>query len=257
VSGPAPLVAVPAYPVAPGRVERWRTAGIAVPVPYLEALRRAGAQEAILAPHEVGGADAAAIVAHFEGLLLLGGGDVDPARYGAPPHPAVYGVDPVRDAFETALLAAALRAGIPVLAICRGAQLLNVVRGGTLHQHITDDRPGHGIPGTEAGAARHPLRLEPGSRVAAAMGGTEAVCSSHHHQAIDRLGAGLSVTAWAPDGTVEAVEPDAHAWVVGVQWHPEDTAADDPAQQRLFDAFAAEAARAAAQRRIRPGSRNG
>ncbi len=257
MSGSAPLVAVPAYAVAPGRVERWRTAGIAVPVPYLEALRRAGGQEAILAPREIGDADAAAIVAHFDGLLLLGGGDLDPTRYGAPAHPAVYGVDPVRDAFEAALLAAAVRAGLPVLAICRGAQLLNVVRGGTLHQHITDDRPGHGIPGTEAGAALHPVRLAPASRIAAAMGTTAAVCSSHHHQAVDRLGTGLSVTAWAPDGTVEAVELDGDAWVVGVQWHPEDTAADDPAQQRLFDAFTAEASRPPAQRRIRPGSRKG
>lgn len=259
---PVPLVAVPAHPVPPGRVMHWRTDAVAVPLPYLEALQRAGAEAAVLAPRPLDSAAAARLVARVDGLMLCGGGDVDPAAYGAPPHPALEAVDRVRDAFELALLHAALEAGLPVLAICRGEQVLNVALGGTLHQHITDTHPGHGVPGVEGGAVIHDLVIEPHSRVAEAMGTTRATCSSHHHQAIDRVAPGLRVTARAPDGMIEAVEPDApgtggapdgDAWVVGVQWHPEDTAARDPAQQGLFDRFVA----ACVQRSMRPGSRNG
>lgn len=256
-AAPVPLVAVPAHPVPPGRVMHWRTGAIAVPLPYLEALERAGAEAAVLAPRPLDAAAAARLVARVDGLLLCGGGDVDPAAYGAASHPALEGIDPQRDAFELALLHAALEAGLPVLAICRGEQVLNVALGGTLDQHISDTHPGHGIPGVEDGAVTHDLVIEPDSRVAEAMGTTRATCSSHHHQAIDRVAPGLRVTARAPDGVIEAVEPDGpgagDAWVVGVQWHPEDTAAHDPAQQGLFDRFAA----ACVQRSMRPGSRKG
>jgi putative glutamine amidotransferase len=236
------LIAVPAYPVQPGRVEGWRDAGVAVPASYLEALRRAGGQEAVLMPVEIGPIDAKEILDLFDGLLLLGGPDLDPLTYGAEPDPHVYGVSIVRDIFELALMRDAIERGLPTLAICRGVQVLNVALGGTLDQHITD-RPGliaHGIPGVEGGAALHALEIEAGSRLATAMGTTAAECSSHHHQAVDRMGDRLRLTARAPDGVVEGIELDGEPWIVGAQWHPEDTAGHDPAQQALFDAFVRE-----------------
>ncbi len=173
--------------------------------------------------------------ARFDGLLMLGGGDVAPARYGATEvHPDVRGVDARQDAFELAALRAALELDLPVLAICRGLQLLNVAFGGSLHQHIE----GHKL-------ILHDVTVEPGSRLAA-LGTMRPAGHSVHHQSIDRVGAGLVVTARADDGTVEGIELPEH-WVVGVQWHPEDTAADDPAQQALLDAFVGECARVRAR----------
>ncbi len=229
-----PLIAVPAYAVRAGRVKGWEDAAIATPARYLEALRRAGGQEALLMPvelDEVGEADD--VLAHFDGLLLIGGGDLDPARYGQEQHTRVYGVLPERDAFEITLARAAVERAMPVLAICRGHQVLNVALGGTLQQHIS--ATGHGTPGVEGGSARHPITAQPGSRTAEAMGVTDAVISSHHHQAVDELGDGVVAVAWAEDGTLEGIEVTGDAWIVGTQWHPEDTAADDPTQQALFD----------------------
>lgn len=238
-----PLIAVPAYDLMPGRVRHWRESGVAVPAPYVEALHRAGAQEAILMPVPVSDADAAELLARFDGLVLLGGGDLDPACYGQAPGAELYGVSEARDAFELALTRAAIEQEIPTLAICRGVQALNVVLGGDLDQHITG-RPGlmvHGTPNEEDGAVIHDVALERGSRLAAAIRVARPACSSHHHQAIDRLGDDLVVTARSDDGIVEGVELARAAWVVGVQWHPEDTAASDPVQQRLFDAFVEQA----------------
>jgi putative glutamine amidotransferase len=231
---------MPAYPVAPTRVERWADAGIAVPEPYVAAVQRAGGQEAILAPRPLAGDEAHALLAHFAGLLLIGGPDLDPQTYGQEPDPHVYGLSAVRDEFELALCRAAVEADLPILAICRGAQLLNVARGGSLHQHISDDFPGHGRPGVEGGQQVHAVGVEPGSRTAAVMGEATVRASCHHHQAIDRIGEGLVVSARSPDGIVEGLELPAAGWLVALQWHPEDTAAHDPVQQRLFDAFVVE-----------------
>ncbi len=241
--GAKPLIAVPAYPVRPGRIEGWIDAGVAVPEPYIAALKRAGAQEAVLMPEEIDVATASDLLDHFDGLLLLGGGDLDPTTYGAEPERHLYGISHDRDAFELALARAAIDRGMPMLAICRGAQLLNVLLGGTLDQHITgrDGLIAHGTPGVEGGATLHDISLDPGSRLGAAMGTTEAECSSHHHQAVDRLGAGLRITVRAPDGIVEGIELDGDAWIVGAQWHPEDTAGRDPVQQALFDTFVRQA----------------
>jgi putative glutamine amidotransferase len=224
----SPLIAVPGRrtPEAKGL----RTEAVAAGERYLDAVRRAGGEPAIVAPT----ADAdrlAATLARFDGLLMLGGGDIDPHRYGAAQvREEVRAVDPRQDAFEEGALRAALALDLPVLAICRGMQLLNVAFGGSLHQHIEDHRFVH-----------HEVTIDPGSRLAA-IGGRRQIGHSVHHQSIDRLGDGLVVTAHADDGTVEGIElPD--RWVVGVQWHPEDTAAADLAQQRLFDAFVAECAR--------------
>jgi putative glutamine amidotransferase len=224
---------------------------VALPAPYVQALQRAGAQDAVLTPAPLSDAEAASLLERFDGLLLAGGGDLDPSLYDQPCHDEVYGVDPRRDHFELALARTLTRTAVPTLAICRGAQVLNVALGGTLDQHITD-RPGlvaHGVPGEVGGAAMHPVTVTAGSRLAGALGTTRPDCSSHHHQAIDRLGDGLRVVARADDGVVEGVELAGDTWIVAAQWHPEETAASDPTQQSLFDAFVAEAARHRAEMR--------
>jgi putative glutamine amidotransferase len=239
-----PLIAVPAYPVKAGSIVGWEKPGVAAPTPYVDALQRAGALEAILMPVAIDDADAGEVLDRFDGLLLLGGGDLRPEEYGQERVQTVYGLVPHRDRFEIALARAAVDRGLPTLAICRGHQVLNVGLGGSLDQHITD-RAGvldHGKPGVPGGSSVHDVDVEPGSRLAESMAVTHASVSSHHHQAVDRAGEGLRVTARASDGVVEGIELDGDAWIVGVQWHPEDTAADDPAHQRLFDAFVRRAA---------------
>lgn len=217
--------------------DSWRVPATALGRPYQEALVRAGGLTLAVPPliddDEV---DAAAldVMSRVEGLCLPGGPDVDPQRYGdTTVHPRVFGVRREHDAIDLALVRAALELGRPVLAICRGHQALNVALGGTLHQHIGD------VVGEPVGA-RHfkhhnDIELVPGSRVADVMGATPPHSHCVHHQAVDELGAGLVVTAWCGE-IVEGVELPGR-WVVGVQWHPEDDAADDPRQQSLFDAF--------------------
>ena len=237
-----PLIATSAYLLPPKRVAKWVDPAVALPTPYLEALRRGGGQEAILMPTELSPAEATELLAHFDGLLLIGGPDVDPTIYGQDQLGSVYGVVRVRDDFELALARAALALSLPMLAICRGHQVLNVALGGDLDQHMSDRFPGHGHPGVENGAEMHEVIIEPGSVLAGIMGVERSVCSHHHHQVIDRLADGLQVVARAPDGLVEAVEVDGHPEVTSVQWHPEDTAPTDPAHQRIFDAFVTRAA---------------
>lgn len=209
---------------------------LAVPASVIRALHRARAREAVLMPSQwLAGDD----LGDFAGLVLVGGPDVDPARYGQAKHRSVYGVDPVRDEFETELCLSAIERGMPVLAICRGMQVLNCALGGTLYQHLPESHPtlAHGDP-TLAGRVSHRVIVSTCSRLHRALKIREMVVSSFHHQAVDRIGDGLRVVARAPDGVAEAIEYEG-GWVVGVQWHPEDTAGDDPIQQRLFDAFAA------------------
>jgi len=240
-----PLVAVPSYPRLPrGRVRGWADDGVGVPARYVDALHRADAQEALFLPTAWTAADAAVLLGRVDGLLLIGGGDLDPATYGQTFETTNYGVDAARDACELVLVRTAVELGVPTLAICRGHQVLATALGGALDQHITG-RTGllhHGVPGVEDGARVHEVTIEPDSRLVAALGASRATVSSHHHQAVTSVGPSTRVVARAPDGVVEGIElADPHApWVVGAQWHPEDTAADDPAQQRLFDAFVAE-----------------
>ncbi len=236
-SGTVPLIALPAYPVVAGRVDGWADPAFAIQQMYVQSLQRAGAQEAVLGPRHLDREAARTVLARFDGLVLPGGGDVNPERYGQPAAPETYGVIAVRDEFEFELCAAALELSLPILAICRGAQVLNVELGGTLHQHITPSFPGHGTPGVEGAQNVHDVEIESDSRTGRAMGSSRVACSCHHHQAIDRVGRDLRVTARDADGTIEAVELSGAAWVTAVQWHPEDTSADDPAQQGLFDAL--------------------
>ncbi|HXF56914.1 MAG TPA: gamma-glutamyl-gamma-aminobutyrate hydrolase family protein [Actinomycetota bacterium] len=234
---PNPWVGVVPYRLAPGRVQGWVHGAAAVPEPYLAALRRAGLEAVLLPP---GGVEPdARLLASIQGLVLIGGGDVEPHRYGAPRHEKVYGEDPLRDELEIALVRGARARHLPLFAICRGAQVANVALGGTLHQHLPD-LPGAGLHGdpVTGGGVSHEVRVAEGSRLFAATGRTTLACWSRHHQGLDRLGEGLVAVGWSPDGLVEAVESE-DGWLLAVQWHPEETADRDPDQQALFDAFAA------------------
>lgn len=236
-----PLVGVIAYGLAPGRVDGWGTGAAAVPSPYLEALRRAGARPVAIGAPEEG--SAAEILEPFDGLVLIGGGDVNPARFGQRQHPEVYGIEQERDALEIDLLLEADRSAVPVFGICRGLQVVNVAFGGTLHQHLPD-LPGvyqHSVP---RGHKRlmHEIKVAESSRLQEACGETTVEVASSHHQGIDRLGEGLVAVAWAGDGLIEGIERS-DRWVVAVQWHPEQTAAADPGQQALFDSFVEQARR--------------
>ena len=245
--GERPLVAVPAGRVEAGRIQGWGPDAYVVAEPYVAALRRAGARPVILAGPEADPPEE--VLAPFAGLLLAGGGDLDPGLYSTRHDRRVYGVDGDRDDLELALARTALDHGLPTLAICRGMQVVNVVRGGSLHQHLPDPlgRGAHGDP-TSGVLVTHGVKVAGDSRLAAATGTTRlAACTSVHHQGVDRLGEGLRPVAWSDDGLVEALEPvEDGGWLVAVQWHPEITAADDAVQQSLFDAFTREARRSAA-----------
>ena len=236
------------------RGQAWPRRNYTSPDGYANAVARAGGRPLVLPPVTTVPVEAKEWLDGVDGLVLSGGPDVDPVRYGERPHPSVYGLDPAIDDHEAGLLRAALDEAIPVLAVCRGIQLLNVVLGGTLQQDLPEPPDGldHGGP-VRRRPAEHHVTIVEGTRLAEAAGVTEAAVWSIHHQAIDRLAAGLRVTARAPDGTIEAVEPaDPTApWVVGVQWHPEGRADVDPVQQRLFDAFVEQAARARASAALR------
>lgn len=185
--------------------------------------------------------DPAELVAGVDGLLVLGGADADPALYGQEPESgALYGVDPRADRFELDLIGAALDGGIPLLGVCRGMQLLNIALGGTLIQHLGDDTM-HSNSDVNATMTPHEVTLRPGTLVGRLYGSPTLSIHSGHHQAVAVLGAGLAVSADAPDGTIEAIEGD-DGWVLGVQWHPEDPDADPAQLATLMAAFAAECA---------------
>lgn len=195
---------------------------------YLQAIARAGGA-GVIAPPVAGAVEQTlALLPRVDALVLHGGGDVAPARYGQAGVAELYGVVDVHDEVELAVCLEAIALDVPVLAICRGMQVLNVALGGTLHQHI----------GEEHRMRYHDVDVVTGSRLAAAVG-PDPLLGSHcvHHQALASLGAGLVATATTADGVVHAVEHSDAGWVVGVQWHPEDTAAGDARQQVLFDAL--------------------
>lgn len=223
-------------------------------VAYLRALEGAGLIPLVVAPL----ADpqtAVGLLDQVAGLVLTGGEDVDPAHYGAVPHPALGTVHPERDATELALVQAARERDLPTLAICRGIQLLNVALGGTLVQDLPSQRPGalSHDPGDDRARRSHAVDVVEGSALAAALGATRIDANSFHHQAVEQVGAELRVTARAPDGVIEGVEtdPDSPWSAIGVQWHPEELI-DDPApwDRGLFAAFADRCRRQLAFRRI-------
>jgi putative glutamine amidotransferase len=227
----APTSPAPVAVTAPRRLVAGRER-VTLNTAYVRALERAGLVP-LAVPTMLSADRAAAALDAVRGLVLTGGGDVAPERYGAAPHPRLDDVDRERDAAELALIAAARERRLPILAICRGIQILNVALGGTLYQDLESERPGPVPHNDESGT--HAVRVEPGSLLARTLGSGTASVNSRHHQAIRDLAPGLKAVAWADDGVIEGAEPaDAGApWTVAVQWHPEDLA-----ERALFDGFA-------------------
>jgi putative glutamine amidotransferase len=227
----------------------WSSRIAMLPAVYVSAVRRAGGRPVLLPP---GGDDdeASATVGGLDGLVVSGGPDLDPVRYGQARHPQTHAPMPVRDAWDLAVTGAALTQGVPLLAICRGMQVLNVRRGGTLHQHVPD-LVGHERHSGGSGVyGRHKVRVSPDSMLAGILPEPDLFeVPTHHHQAVDLLGDGLRAVAWEEDGLIEAVEAG-HSeldglpgFVLGVQWHPEQ--GDDA---RLFGALVSAASERAGTR---------
>jgi putative glutamine amidotransferase len=227
----------------------WKARAAMLPYAYVEAVRRSGGRPVLLPP---GGDDeeAGLTVAGLDGLVVSGGPDIDPARYGAARHPKTQAPVPGRDAWDLAVTGAALSQGVPLLAICRGMQVLNVLRGGTLHQHVPDLIGHERHNGGPGHFGRHNVRVAPGTALAGILPSGEPFdVPTHHHQAVDLLGDGLTAVAWEEDGTIEAVEPGPSAlggfsgFVLGVQWHPEQGS-----DLRVFTTLAGAAAERATAR---------
>ncbi|MFD4524639.1 gamma-glutamyl-gamma-aminobutyrate hydrolase family protein [Streptomyces sp. NPDC058470] len=210
--GGRPLIGVSTYLESKARWGVWELEAALLPVGYPRLVQRAGGLAVLLPPDDP--ACAAEVVARLDGVVVAGGPDVDPTRYGAERSPRTGPPAPERDAWELALIEAALASGTPLLGICRGMQLLNVALGGTLVQHLDGHVKDVGVFG------RHDVTPVPGS-VYAGLAPEPVAVPTYHHQAVDRVGAGLLASAHAVDGTVEAIELPGPGWVLGVQWHPE------------------------------------
>jgi putative glutamine amidotransferase len=218
------------------RLEGMRRDNVVSGLNYAEGIVRAGGLP-LMVPNVA--ADLAdAFLDTADGLLLAGGGDVDPALYDRPPHPRLGLVDRTRDAIEFALYRGARARGLPIFGICRGLQLINVAEGGSLHQHLpTLDGAQQHAQTDNSGAPQHPVTLAPDSRLATAFGAERVRSNSYHHQAIDRLGRGLRATAWSDDGHIEAIEGAGGPFLLAVQWHPEMSFARFPEQFAPFALF--------------------
>jgi gamma-glutamyl-gamma-aminobutyrate hydrolase PuuD len=239
-----PVVGITTY-VVPARWSYWELEAALIPTMYVEAVERAGGRALLVPPADDGVEET---LDALDGVVFTGGPDVDPELYGQEAHAETAGLVPERDRAELALLEAALARDMPVLAICRGSQVLNVALGGDLVQHLPDvvgDEKHRETPGV---FAEHDVELEPETRLARLLG-ERAPVLSHHHQGIGRVGSGLRVSAHADDGTVEALEDPARRFALGVLWHPE--AGEDA---KLFEALVEEARAYRAERaHVRPG----
>jgi putative glutamine amidotransferase len=241
IAASAPLIGISCYRVQ-ARWGAWDRPAMLLPDSYVASVTAAGAVPVLLPPVP----QIEAALGRLDGLVLAGGGDIDPAAYGATRDPACGPSSAERDRAELDLAAAALAAGLPVLGICRGLQILNVALGGTLHQHLPDLVGHEGHAPEPGGYGAHEVSVAPGSRLASILNRTDltdhlpVLVPTHHHQAVDALGAGLAASARATDGIIEAAEldPGQHPFAVAVQWHPE--AGGDLS---LFRALAAAAAR--------------
>ena len=228
-----PLIGITTYAEPQVSWGSWSVPSAVVPLSYVHVVERAGGRPLLVPPVEDGVEET---LDALDGIIFSGGNDLDPEAYGAEPHPETRGTVPDRDRAELALLTAALHRDMPVLAVCRGSQVLNVARGGDIVQHLPE------VVGTEAHRetpgvfSDHGVRLAPESRLAQLLGGDRAPVKSHHHQGYGRVGDGLREAAWADDGTVEALEDPSKRFAVGVLWHPEE--GEDAA---LFEALVAEA----------------
>ena len=210
---------------------------------YLHAVQQAGGVPVLLPP-QLSKASLERLARGLDALVLTGGGDMDPACFGETPHPTLYDVAPARDALETSVTHVALDRKTPILAICRGIQVLNVALGGSLYQDVTTE-PGTEIPHSQKEArdqATHKVTVTPGSRLARVLGTDDVEVNSFHHQVVKSLGRGLTAVAWAPDQLIEGVELDDDArFVLGVQWHPEHLVGNSEHARRLFAALVAAA----------------
>lgn len=247
-----PLIGITSSSVVPD--QGTKPAASHVNLAYSQSVFQAGGVP-VLIPNTVHPEDADALVASLHGLLLSGGGDVDPAHWGEPPHPNLGVVDPARDRLEMALLRAALQRQTPVLGICRGVQVMAAALGGELWQDLPSQVPGNlghfqSSPRLEIS---HEVRVAPDSLLARVYwpDGAEADCrlpvNSFHHQAVRRCGAGQVPVAWSDDEIIEALAMPEAGFVLGVQWHPEEMTATDPQHARLFLAFVQAAAEFAAR----------
>lgn len=236
--GDRPVIGISSYSQQ-ARWNSWDLPAVLLPRRYTDMVASAGGLPVLLPPLP----DVADVLGRLDGLVLSGGGDVDPGRYGAARAAATGAASPDRDDAELELCRHALASGLPLLGICRGLQVINVELGGTLHQHLPDLVGHDGHSPESAGYGIHKVSVAPGSQLHAALGRTEAAVPTHHHQAVDRPGAGLVATAWTDDGVIEAAEfsPDRvlagrTPFMLAVQWHPE--AGDDLS---LFTALVAAA----------------
>jgi putative glutamine amidotransferase len=226
-----PLIGITTY-VEEASWGHWVAQAALIPFAYVRAVERAGGRALLVPPDDDGVEET---LDALDGLILSGGNDLDPAAYGAEPHAKTGGVRPERDRAELALLEGALARDMPVLAVCRGSQILNVARGGDLVQHLPEvvgDEKHRETPGV---FSAHDVRVDPESRLGGLVG-DRAPVQSHHHQGFGRVGGGLREAAWADDGTLEAVEDPSKRFALGVLWHPEE---DEDAA--LFEALVAEA----------------
>jgi len=217
-----PLIGITTY-VEAASWGHWDTEAALVPYDYVRAVERAGGRAVLVPPDDEGNEE---VLDALDGLIFSGGNDMEPGVYGADPHTATNGTNPERDLGELALLTAALERDLPVLAICRGFEVLNIARGGDLVQHLPDVVGHEEHRETLGEFSEHGVRVDPSSRI----GEVRGPVMSHHHQGIGKIGDGLREVAWADDGTVEGIEDPEKPFVVGVLWHPE--AGED---QRLFE----------------------
>jgi putative glutamine amidotransferase len=238
-----PVIGLTTY-LEQARTGVWDVRASFLPAVYFQGVTAAGGVATLLPPQPVDSDIAERVLDGLDGLLITGGKDVDPAAYGQQPHSSTDQPGLQRDAWEFALLDAALKRDLPVLGICRGAQVLNVALGGTLHQHLPDVIGHSGHRAGNAVFTTLPVRTVPGTRLAALVGEcVDARC--YHHQAIAELGEGLVASAWDVDGVIEALELPGNGFVLAVQWHPEESLDD----LRLFSAIV-EAARSYASGRV-------
>ena len=227
-----PLIGITTY-VTPAKWSYWELEAALIPVDYVRAVEQAGGRALLVPPSEDGVEET---LEALDGLVFSGGSDLDPDLYDQEAHEQTFGISKERDRAELELLKAALDRDMPVLAICRGSQVLNVARGGDLVQHLPDVVGDEKHKHTPGAFADHDVTVEDGTRLASLLG-DHAPVKSHHHQGIGRIGAGLRVAAHAEDGSVEAVEDPGRRFAVGVLWHPE--AGEDA---RLFEELVREAA---------------
>jgi putative glutamine amidotransferase len=223
-----PIIGITAY-------KRSDSGEYAILETYVNAVRRAGGIPILFPPGE---AHPEQLLSAINGLVLTGGGDIDPQQYNGTAHATIYKIDPERDAFELSLAKHALHQQLPILGICRGMQILSVVSGSKLIPHVPDffgNAIAHRV--SQFQHTRHWVDLDPESRLGQAVGVTQMEVVSWHHQAVSIAPPGWRAIAHAPDGVIEALEHEHHPWAIAVQWHPEMSAATDPLQQQIFQAF--------------------